>query len=223
MSDDAEKVPSETALRVARWADQVRAVAQTGLHYVTSEYDRERYFQLEAIAAEMLASVSGLGESEVVERWAADTGYVTPKVGLGAAIHDERGALLLIQRPDSGNWALPVGYAEVGESPAAGIAREVVEETGLVVVPRRLLGLYDARLHGSTNPHHLYMAVFVCQNVGGTLVRTSESLDFGYFGREALPSPMSQSHRRAIEDALDAWQEGWTEARFDSIDSSAGE
>ena len=90
-----------------------------------------------------------------------------------------------------------------------------IAQTGLVVVPRRLLGLYDARLHGSTNPHHLYMAVFVCQNVGGTLVRTSESLDFGYFGRESLPSPISRSHRRPIEDALDAWHEGWTEARFD--------
>src|SRR5512138_1634993 len=130
MADDAAgREPSETALRVARWADQVRAIAQTGLHFVTTEYDRERYTRLEEIAAEMLASVSDLGEAEVVERWAADTGYVTPKMGLGAAIHDERGALLLIQRPDSGNWALPVGYSEVGESPAAGIAREVLEET----------------------------------------------------------------------------------------------
>ncbi len=218
MADDAAK-PSETALRVAHWADQVRAIAQTGLFYVTSEYDRERYAHLEQIAAEMLASVSELGEAEVVERWAADTGYVTPKVGLGAAIHDERGALLLIQRPDSGNWSLPVGYAEVGESPAAGIAREVLEETGLVVVPGRLLGLYDARLHGSTNPHHLYMAVFVCQNVGGTLVRTSESLDFGYFGPDSLPSPISRSHRQAIEDALESWRDGRTEARFDPIET----
>src|SRR5512133_3010098 len=113
MADEAGAEPSETALRVARWADQGRAGAQTGLYYVTSEYDRDRYLRLEWIAAEMLSSVSGLGAAEVVERWAADTGYVTPKVGLGAAIHDERGALLLIQRPDSGNWALPVGYAEV--------------------------------------------------------------------------------------------------------------
>lgn len=216
MSDEAAaQEPSETALRVARWADQVRAIAQTGLHYVTTEYDRERYAHLEEIAAQMLGGVSGLGEAEVVARWAADTGYVTPKVGLGAAIHDERGALLLIQRPDSGNWSLPAGFAEVGESPAAGIAREVLEETGLVVVPRRLLGLYDGRLQGSTNPHHIYMAAFVCQNVGGVLVRTTESLAFGYFGRDSLPSPISRSHRRAIEDALDSWREGWTEARFD--------
>ena len=207
--------PSETALRVAGWADQVRAIARTGLHYATSEYDRERYIRLEEVAAEMLESVSGLGRAEIVSRWAAETGYVTPKVGLGAAIHDEEGALLLIQRPDSGNWSLPVGFAEVGEGPADGTAREVLEETGLVVEPRRLLGLYDARLHGSTFPHHLYMAVFVCQCVGGVLVRTSESLAFGYFGRDSLPSPISRSHRPAIEDALDAWRDGWTDARFD--------
>ena len=68
------------------WADQTRAIARTGLHYATSEYDRERYVRLEEVAADMLESVSGLGRAEVVSRWAAETGYVTPKVGLGAAV-----------------------------------------------------------------------------------------------------------------------------------------
>jgi 8-oxo-dGTP diphosphatase len=62
---------------------------------------------------------------------------------VGAVVHDADGRLLLIQRghdPHRGSWSLPGGRVEAGESPEQAIVREVREETGLDVVPGRLVG-----------------------------------------------------------------------------------
>ena len=62
---------------------------------------------------------------------------------VGAIVHDSCGALLLIRRgrePAAGRWSLPGGHVEPGESDAAALVREVAEETGLPVVPGRLVG-----------------------------------------------------------------------------------
>jgi ADP-ribose pyrophosphatase YjhB (NUDIX family) len=214
-SEVPQTEPIDTEVQIARWADQLRAIARTGLHYVESEYDRERYRRIEEIAAEMASSATGAEPAQLIAAWSADVGYVTPKVGLVAAVHDERGRVLLLRRPDSGLWSLPAGFAEVGESPARGIAREVREETGLVVVPRRLLGIYDNWANGSTNPHQIYAVAFLCEGTGGALELTPEALDLRYFGSDDLPE-ITISHRRAIRDALAAWPELRPESWFDS-------
>lgn len=209
--DRPAKVSDET---VAHWADQLQALARTGLYYASNDYDRERYQRILDLAAEMFGCLTGQAAIEIEGLLSRETGYVTPKVGVGAAIFDERGSLLLLQRPDSGLWGLPVGWSEVGETAASGIAREVREETGLLVRPRRILGVYDSWRHGSRNVHHFYNIVFWCDVDGGTLTRTDEALDLGYFERDALP-PVVGHHAPSIADAFDAWTEGWTEARFD--------
>lgn len=208
MTDD--KILSPETL--ASWADQLQAVARTGLFYVTNDYDRERYERILAIAAEMAAYLSGLSSLEIREGWAKDVGYVTPKVGVGAAISDDEGKLFLMQRPESGLWALPVGFAEVGETAASGIEREVREETGLEVRATRLLGVYHRLPSG--NLHHLYNIVFWCIIEGGTLTLTDEALAQGYFTRDSLPS-LVPHHRKAIADAFAMWHDGWDGPAFD--------
>ena len=62
---------------------------------------------------------------------------------VGAVIRDDAGRLLLVKRghePGKGLWSIPGGRVEAGESDAAAVVREVREETGLVVVPGRLIG-----------------------------------------------------------------------------------
>ncbi len=203
----------DTADRLAAWADRLQAIARLGLHYAADDFDRERYRQVLTVAAEMSSAVTGLAPAETVAAWARDVGHVTPKVGGEAAVFDEAGRLLLLRRADSGLWALPGGWSEVGETAAETAAREAREEVGLVVRPRRLIGLFDSRRRSSRGPHHFYQVVFWCEVVGGGLTTTAEALEVGYFAEAALPE-LTPSHRRAVADAFEA-RRGRAEAAFD--------
>ena len=195
------------------WADRLQASARTGLFFANNDYDRERYEQIITIVAEMAGLVTGQPPIEIEAIWARDVGYVTPRVGVGAAIFDEDGRLLLQKRTDSGLWALPVGFSEVGETPAAGIAREVREETGLIVRPERLIGVYDCQ-RGPWLLHHLYNIVFWCSVQGGTLTPTAEAPVSEYFSQDSLPELLGH-HEQAVEDAFAAWNGGSPAAAFD--------
>ena len=71
------------AIDVYALLDEVRAVAQTGLHYATDPFDRERYERLLAMTTREYAERTGLDDTEVRARFARDVGYVTAKVGAG--------------------------------------------------------------------------------------------------------------------------------------------
>lgn len=91
---------------------------------------------------------------------------------VAAVVRDERGRLLL-QRARSGHWSLPAGAIEPGEPPAQAAAREVYEETGLLVRPLRLLGVTggaSSRVTYANGDRVEYLvAVFECSPVGGEL------------------------------------------------------
>jgi len=128
-------------------------------------------------------------------------------VGTSAVIRNERGEILLQHRSDNGLWGIPGGALDPGEDPAAGIIREVREETGLDVVPERLIGVYGGPDHISRYPNGDIVAFtsicFACRVTGGTLnVDDDESLDLRWFAPDALPENMVQIHRPRIEHAL---------------------
>jgi len=62
--------------------------------------------------------------------------------GVAAIIRDEHERVLLQRRSDDNTWSLPAGAIDPGEAPAQALIREVWEETGLRVVPRRILGVF---------------------------------------------------------------------------------
>ena len=95
-------------------------------------------------------------------------GYVTPKVAVGAAVGNDKGELLLIQRADSGIWLYPTGWCDVGYSAAEVVVKEVEEETGIVVEPVRLIAVLDGLRLGFTRVP-LYSLLFYCRAVGGEL------------------------------------------------------
>jgi mutator protein MutT len=94
----------------------------------------------------------------------------TPLVGVGAVVVQE-GRVLLVRRgtePMKGNWSLPGGVLEVGESLAEGVVREVEEETGLRVEVVELVELLD-RIHREEGRvrYHYVIADYLCRVLGG--------------------------------------------------------
>jgi len=109
---------------------------------------------------------------------------------VGAAVSNDDGQLLLIQRADSGVWLYPTGWCDVGYSASEVVAKEVEEETGILAEPLRLIGVLDGlRLGMSRIP--IYSLLFHCRAVGGELrAHPLECTDLGWFDESNLPEPL---------------------------------
>lgn len=114
-----------------------------------------------------------------------------PLVGVGAIIiEDDR--VLLVKRahpPIQGQWSIPGGVLEVGETVREGAIREAREETGLIVEPGELLGVYDRILRDPEKrvQYHYVLIDFLCRRVGGELLADSDAAEVQWFKRERLP------------------------------------
>jgi ADP-ribose pyrophosphatase YjhB (NUDIX family) len=193
----ASEVPDKVLLR---WSESLSAIARTGLGFTESLYERERFEEVLRVAADIrVAADEGLEGVEdadgLIEEWlgsvvAGIPGYVTPKVAVGAAVGNDKGELLLIQRSDSGVWLYPTGWCDVGYSAAEVAAKEVLEETGIEVEPVRLIAVLDGLRLGFTRIP-LYSLVFFCRAIGGSLnPHPLECNDVGWFAPDKLPSPL---------------------------------
>lgn len=128
------------------------------------------------------------------------------RAGVSAVIFDRRGWLLLQQRSDGGQWGLPGGSVEVGESVRDAVIREVREETGLRVAVRRLVGVYsDPALQVVRYPGgdvwHYVTVCFECTVRGGELTTCDETLALRYVSPRRLPATLLSNHRLRIRDA----------------------
>ncbi len=128
--------------------------------------------------------------------------FVDPKVAALALITQEsaepdgtmKREVLLIKRgaePEKGRWALPAGFIDRGEDPKAAAAREVAEETGLIVTIHNLLGVF---FDGSTTIAIAYAA----QVIGGTLCAQDDADAVGWFSPDALPDLAFESTHTLI-------------------------
>lgn len=132
---------------------------------------------------------------------------MTIRPGVAAVIFSPEGVLLQ-RRDDNRLWGLPGGGVEPGESVTEAVIREVFEETGLRVEPRRLIGVYSAPEHHQIitypdgNVIHYVSSVFECTVTGGTLTCCAETLELGWFDPEALPPDLMPISRIRIHDAL---------------------
>jgi len=155
--------------RLVEIADEIRAIAGTGLHYTDGHHDRERYERLAALAAELGSLASGEDPVRLAALYRkADDGYVTPKIDVRMAVLRDDRVLLVQERADE-RWALPGGWADVGDAPSEAAVRETLEEAGLAVRCSRLVGLFDYRLQPEAPPmlFHTYKLVFLGELVDG--------------------------------------------------------
>jgi ADP-ribose pyrophosphatase YjhB (NUDIX family) len=183
------------------WAREIQALAQSGLTYSSNEYERLRYRRLTEIAAQIIEAHTGLPGEEVLESLSMQPGYATPKVDVRGAVVRE-GQILLVQEVSDGQWCMPGGWADVGDLPSEVAAREVWEESGFVVVPRRVIGVYDANRAGRPLEfYHAYKIVFLCEITGGHARPSHETPGVGFFAFDDLPplSPNRTSERQLKE------------------------
>ena len=124
-----------------RWADRIRAIAQTGLAFATDVYDRERYAELREMAADCLSRLTSIPRASL-QKLFAEINDPTPKIEVRAVVFQE-GRVLLVRERDEALWALPGGWADIGYSPGAAAAKEVFEESGYIVKPRKILAMLD--------------------------------------------------------------------------------
>jgi ADP-ribose pyrophosphatase YjhB (NUDIX family) len=174
--------------RWLEWAREIQALAQTGLHYATDDYHRDRYSRLMNIAMEITSEYGGLPRENVERAFMAAHGYATPKVSVRGAVF-RGGKILLVRDRTDGGWCMPGGWADVGDSPSAMVEREVLEESGLTVRAARLVGVYDANNEsGLREVMHLYDLVFLCDDLGGEPHASNETSDAGFFGLDEIPT-----------------------------------
>ncbi|MBI2678926.1 MAG: NUDIX hydrolase [Candidatus Koribacter versatilis] len=113
-----------------------------------------------------------------------------PLIGVGAIII-ERGRALVIRRatePLKGEWSIPGGMLELGETLRTGVAREAKEETGLEVVPLEVLDVYDrivADPDGRTRYHYVLID-YLCEVSGGELRAASDASEVRWITEDEL-------------------------------------
>ncbi|HUE05573.1 MAG TPA: NUDIX hydrolase [Bryobacteraceae bacterium] len=170
------------------WAQRLQAIAQSGITYSTNQYDLERYEALREIAAEIMAAGSDAAIDPIRDLFAAQTGYATPKVDMRAAVFRD-GRILLVEERADGTWSLPGGWADINESPADAIVREVREESGYETRAAKLLAVYDRNRHGHPPfPFHAYKLFFQCVLLGGEPSLSYEVSAVDWFAEDRLPT-----------------------------------
>jgi ADP-ribose pyrophosphatase YjhB (NUDIX family) len=129
-------------------------------------------------------------------------------VGSSAIVVDSQNRILLQRRSDSGNWALPGGAMDIGETLAESAIREVREETGFDVRIDRIVGIYSDPGHvfayDDGEVRQEFSICLACTITGGSLSVSSESTAVRFFAFADIPDlQMHESIRRRIQDYLD--------------------
>jgi ADP-ribose pyrophosphatase YjhB (NUDIX family) len=118
-------------------------------------------------------------------------------VSVAGVVVREDGRLLAIRRADNGTWELPGGVLELSETPEAGVAREVLEETGIHVEVDELTGVYKNTTRG------IVALVFRCKPSGGIERTSSESTAVEWLTPDEVSERMAEVFAIRLLDALD--------------------
>ena len=184
------KYVMQTATNWIYIAQRIQAISQTGIAYAQNAYDLERYTELSEIAAALIDGPEPQSVALARQLFAAEAGYATPKVDVRGAVF-QNGRVLLVREAEDGCWTFPGGWAEVGQSAAESVEREVREESGYLVKAVKLLACWDRNKHAHPPiPFHAYKLLFLCEILGGAPMISSETIEVGLFAEDQIP-PLS--------------------------------
>ena len=171
------------------WAQEIFSLSQSGITYSGNQYDIDRYKRLQEITAEMISSQSDIAQEAILESFSMQAGYITPKVDVRGAVIRENKILLIQERADD-KWAMPGGWADLGNSPASVAEREVFEESGFHVKAEKVVAVIDANRIEPMEFYHAYKIIFLCQLLDGEPRISHETLAVDFFDVNNLP-PLS--------------------------------
>lgn len=198
-------------------AKRIKSLADIGLLYTTNDFDRERYEELLQISKRLIGGLGGVSAEDLQAIFSPVVDYPTAKVDVRVLVLSPDNKILMVREMSDGGWSLPGGWAEIGFTPAETAVKECREETGLDVVPKKLLAIFDKRKH----PHpsqalYIYKLVIYCEAVNDTFQKAHDVLDVGYFSIDALP-PLSEERivRQQIETVYRKVVDGDDSAYFD--------
>ena len=113
-------------------AREIQQLSQTGAAFAVTDYEKDRYKRLTEITAEIIEHHTTLEKESVTKVFMEHPGYATPKIDVRAAVIKD-GKILLVQESTDNCWAMPGGWADVGDVPSEVASRECKEESGFDV------------------------------------------------------------------------------------------
>jgi ADP-ribose pyrophosphatase YjhB (NUDIX family) len=179
---------------------RLQALAEIGLEYSNSNYDMERYGEIQEICLEMLEQLTDVPMPKIKTVIQEKNGYKTPKVDVRAVVFNEEGKILLIQEKVDSCWALPGGWADVGYTPRMIAEKECFEEAGLTVKSNRLVAVMDKTAQKMPPEFEYVYKLFIwCEPIGTQISTGSETMNVGWFGEDEIPE---LSRPRNIESQI---------------------
>ena len=193
-----DKIP-----RWLEWAREIQQLSQTGLAFAITNYEKKRYKRLTEITAEIVEHHTQLEKQSVEKVLMAQPGYATPKIDVRAAVIKDDKILLVQERSDK-RWAMPGGWADVGDIPSEVAIRETKEESGYEIKPVKVIGVFDAnRLGDQLELFHAFKIVFLCDLTGGAAAISEETQDVNFFSFDSLPSlSLNRTNEKHINEII---------------------
>lgn len=135
------------------------SISQIGIHYSKSLFEKQRYEEVQKIAVNLLNHYSSYEIPIEKLNLESLTGYCTPQVTVRGVVLCKNKKIIIVKEKGKNVWNLPGGYAEVNDSPADAIKREVFEETGLKANPHKILAVYQSKKKQVFTQYAIY---FLC-------------------------------------------------------------
>lgn len=173
--------------KLVELANSLFAIAQNGLLFTNDVFDKQRYQQIQKIAASILAEKSDYTFEKITELFHDEKGYATPKLDVRGVVFQDNKILLVKERSDH-LWSLPGGWVDVNESPSEAICKEIFEESGFKTKAIKLIALFDKNKHEHpTQLPHIYKLFFICELIGGEKKPSIETSEIDFFAQDKLP------------------------------------
>jgi ADP-ribose pyrophosphatase YjhB (NUDIX family) len=167
---------------------RIQALAEIGLEYSNTNYDLERYAEIQDICLEMLSQITSVPVAKILPVIQEKNGYKTPKVDVRAVVFNEDKKILLVQEKVDGCWSLPGGWADVGYTPSQIAEKECFEEAGLTVKASQLIAVMDKTAQQMPPEFEYVYKLFIrCEPIGNRITIGEETINVGWFSENDLP------------------------------------